>query len=368
MDTTVSRPTGLGVPTSVTPRERVRSAGDVLRLIGGLLLVAVGMSVAAGARSTIRGIEQDVARGVGYLPDRVEEALFGLALVIAVALPVLAIVVLLVRRRFAFVVSLVLASWLAASVMATLASALVDWGVLARDAAADSDVGFGDPRFATSPLIASTVAIVVIASPRVPVRWRRVLWGLVALLVVARLVGATEPPLDIVVALGIGLAVGALVLLVVGTPSFDPDGPELVRMLRDAGVEPTAVEQIDSPTGSLTYRVCRAGQHPLVLRLRTPHDRSADLLERLWRRLRARPTTPGHRLSSTKRHVEREALALTVARMGRGADAAPRGRGGRAVRLGRAGAAGDRRPPAQRAGRRPSGRLPHRRRPRRRLA
>ena len=75
-------------------------------------------------------------------------------------------------------------------------------------ATAATDVDLGDPGFATAPLIASTVAIVVIVSPRLTIRWRRACWAAVSLLVIVRIIGASAPPLDVIIALGVGLTVG----------------------------------------------------------------------------------------------------------------------------------------------------------------
>lgn len=304
-----------GVETLVAPRRRVRAAGDVLRLLAGLALVGLGLSVAAWAKSTVGGIEDDVTRNFARLPNRIEEALAGLALVISAALPFLAALVLIVRRRYLLTASLALAGWLAAGVMNILSNELADRGLIAHDRAT-GEVDLGSPSFATSPLIALTVAIVVIVSPRLTIRWRRVFWAAVGLLVIMRIVGASAPPLDVVIAIGVGLVVGALALVAVGAPSLDPDGPALTRMLREAGIDPVRVEQIHTAGGVLSYRVWRVGHPTLVLRLRTPHDRSAELLERLWRRVRYRTTSPDRPFSSMKRRIEREALALTVARTG----------------------------------------------------
>ncbi|HEY8527207.1 MAG TPA: lysylphosphatidylglycerol synthase transmembrane domain-containing protein [Acidimicrobiales bacterium] len=304
------------VETEVAPRRRVRSAGDVLRLLAGLALVGIGLSVAAWAKSTVGGVEEDVTRNFARLPDRVEEALAGSALVISAALPLAASIVLILRRRYVLTASLALAVSVAAWVMDRLGDVLADRGLITDQSGATAEVDLGSPGFATSPLIASTVAIVIIVSPRLTIRWRRVFWAAVALLVVMRIVGASAPPLDVLIALGVGMVVGALALVAVGAPSLDPDGPALTRMLREAHIHPTRIVQMHATGGVLTYRVWRADQPTLILRLRTPHDRSADLLERLWRRIRYRTTSPGRPFSSMRRLIEREALALTVARTG----------------------------------------------------
>ncbi|HLM65770.1 MAG TPA: lysylphosphatidylglycerol synthase transmembrane domain-containing protein [Acidimicrobiales bacterium] len=306
------------IETHVERRRRVRAASDVLRLLGGLALVALGLSVAIWAPNTVGGIERDVNSGFARLPDRFEEALVGLALIISVALPIVASVVLLLRKRYLLTASLALAAIVASVVMDALERVLADRGVIAQAASTPSatDVDLGDPGFATSPLIASTVAIVVMVSPRLPVRWRRACWAAIFLLVVVRIIGASAPPLDVIIAIGVGMAVGALALVAVGAPSFDPDGPALVRMLRRGGIEPVRIVQIRPIGGQLAYRVWRRDLPTLVLRLRTPHDRSADLLERLWRRVRYKRPTGDGPLGSMKRRIEREALAAAVARAG----------------------------------------------------
>jgi uncharacterized membrane protein YbhN (UPF0104 family)/tRNA A-37 threonylcarbamoyl transferase component Bud32 len=307
------------VPAVVMPRRRVRAAGDVLRLLGGIGLVVVGLSVAVYAKNTVGGIEEDVTGNFAKLPDRVEEALVGLALIISAALPILACVVLLVRRRYLLTLSLGAAAIIAAVVMDAFGRILADTGVINEaDTAtsATSNVDLGDPGFATAPLIASTVAIVVVVSPRLTLRWRRACWAAVSLLVIVRIIGASAPPLDVIIAIGVGLTVGALAPVALGTPSFDPDGPALVRMLRRGGIEPVRIEQVRSAGGLLAYRVWRRDLPTLILRLRTPHDRSADLLERLWRRVRYRRPTGEGPMGSMKRRIEREALAATVARAG----------------------------------------------------
>lgn len=315
---TTLEPSPEQVPAVVMPRRRVRASGDVLRLLSGIGLVAIGLSVAVYAKNTVVGIEEDVTGNFAKLPDRVEEALVGLALIISAALPVLAAVVLLVRKRYLLTASLGAAAVIAALVMDALGRVLADTGVLSRADTATSaaDVDLGDPGFATAPLIASTVAIVVIVSPRLTIRWRRACWAAVSLLVVVRIIGASAPPLDVIIALGVGLTVGALAPVALGTPSFDPDAPALVRMLRAGGIEPTRIEQVRSVGGLLAYRVWRRDLPTLILRLRTPHDRSADLLERLWRHIRYRRPIGEGPLGSMKRRIEREALAATVARAG----------------------------------------------------
>src|SRR5690606_9605607 len=224
-----------GVLVSITPRRRVRSQADVVRFLVSLLLIGVGVLVASWLRNTLGGAEEDLVQVYQRVPDRFAEALTGLALLGTVLVPTLALVVLVARRHFLQAVSLAVAAVGAGGAMRWLADLLADRGVIARDPTTDTVVEVSSPDFATSPLIAAAVALVIVASQWLSQQWRRVLWVGVGLLVVFRVVASNEPPLDIVVAIAVGMAVGSLALLVFGSEGSDPEAPELVAMLRSIG-------------------------------------------------------------------------------------------------------------------------------------
>ncbi|HKY68874.1 MAG TPA: lysylphosphatidylglycerol synthase transmembrane domain-containing protein, partial [Acidimicrobiales bacterium] len=294
------------------PVRRQRSPADVLRLLLGLLLLALGLLLVTVARNTVGGAEADIVEAYERIPDRVAEALTALAFVLAVALPLLALVVLLLGRRYRRAVALLVGSVTASWAMVGLDRLLTDRGVLERvREETGGEVVLTDPRFATSSLLASTVAMVVIASPWLSQRWRRSLWGLVAFLVVLRMVSSGEPAFDVVLALAVGMVVGSAVLVAVGTPSTDPDAAELTEMLR-LRRSVTSVTQLDT-SDPLAYRLEMADGPPLALSVRTSHDRSADLLARLWRYVRLRTSETDRPFASMQRRIEHEALAQTLA-------------------------------------------------------
>jgi glycosyltransferase 2 family protein len=300
-----------GVVVSVSPRQRVRSQADVVRLIVGLALIVVGVLVATWLRNTIGGAEEDLVGVYERVPDPFAGALTGLAVIAAVAVPVLALVVLVVRQRFSRAAALSTGAVGAGLAMAGLIELLADQEVIAVDPTTDRVVGLTDPAFATSPLIAAAVAMVIIAAPWPSEQWRRVLWGGVALLVLFRMVSSTEPPLDIVVAIAVGMAVGSLALLVFGSDASDPDAPELVDMLRSIG-HPTRIEQLPG-NSPLVYRVEMVEEGLLEMRVRTVHDRSENLLEQIWRSLRLRRWVTDRPYDTVQRRIEHEALAQRFA-------------------------------------------------------
>lgn len=301
-----------GVVVSVSPRRRVRSQADVVRLLVGLALVGVGVAVAAWARNTIGGAERDLVDVYQRVPDRFAEVLTGLAVIGAVVVPCVVLVALAARRRFRQAAALLVGAAGAGLAMAELTKLLADRGVIAGvDPNTRQVIELTDPAFATSPLIAAAVALVIIATPSVSQQWRRVLWSGVGLLVVFRIVSSSEPPLDIVIAIAVGMAVGSLALLLFGTDSADPEAPELVSMLRPAG-HPARVDQLPG-NAPLVYEVVSTSGEQLEMRVRTAHDRSENLLEQLWRSARLRRWVTDKPYDTVQRRIEHEALAQRAA-------------------------------------------------------
>jgi undecaprenyl-diphosphatase len=301
-----------GVVVSVTPRRRVRSQGDAVRLIVALALIGVGVLVATWLRNTIGGAEEDLVDVYERVPDRFAEALTGLAVIGAGVVPLVALTVLVARRRLRQAATLLCAGAGAGLAMVWLTEFLAARGVIAGvDPDTDRVVELTSPTFATSPLIAAAVALVIVASRWLSDQWRRVLWVGVGLLVLFRIVSSSEPPLDIVVAIAVGMALGSLALLVFGTEGSDPEAPELVAMLRSVG-RPRRVEQ-RAGNNPLVYDVEMVGSAPLAMRVRTVHDRSENMLEQLWRSVRLRTWVNDRPYDTVQRRIEHEALAQRLA-------------------------------------------------------
>ena len=228
------------------PQRRSFASGDVLRLlVGGLLIVGGGL-VAELAQATIEGIEEDLLDAFDRLPDRLEEIILRIAQLFTSVVPAVALVVLLVRRRWRVALLLLLAA-VAATLGMLLADAILIGGELAAflDALRDDAPIARQAGYPDAQAIASTTAIVTLAAPWVSRRWKRVLWGGVLCLVVLRLLAWTGPALDLVLALGVGTVVGSLILLVFGSPSSRPRPDELLEALRAAGIEPRVVQPPD---------------------------------------------------------------------------------------------------------------------------
>ncbi len=299
------------VTVSVAPRQRVRYQADIVRVLASLALLAAGVLIAIHARNTIGGAEEDIVDVYERVPERFADVLAAVAVVSATVVPVVSVVFLVLLRRYRQAAALVLGGLAAVLAMSWLSDVLADRGVVAVDPNTEQVIELTDPEFATSPLIAAVVAFVVIASPRVSPQWRRVMWLGVGVLILFRVVSSSEPPLDIVIAVALGMAVGYLALLAFGTESADPDADELVSMLRPVA-DPVRIEQLAGDT-PLRYAVDLADGGKLQLRVRTRTDRSSERLEQAWRTVRLRTSQVDEPYATVQRRIEHEALAQTTA-------------------------------------------------------
>ena len=164
------------------PARRAFAAGDVVRLLVGVGLVAGGVLLANLAQSTIEGIEADLVDALARFPDGIEELVLHAAQLLTSVVPLVALVVLLARRRWQVALLLILTGF-----VATVAMHLADTLMMDRDLAtllerlgADASVTSG--TYPDSRVLASTTAIVTVAAPWLSRGWKRALWGAVAAL------------------------------------------------------------------------------------------------------------------------------------------------------------------------------------------
>jgi hypothetical protein len=82
------------------PALRRFAAADVMRILVGLLALAVVLIVGAGAKSTVDGIEEDVIAGIDRLPNAAEQIVIGTAQIFGTLVPIVALGAILWRRRW----------------------------------------------------------------------------------------------------------------------------------------------------------------------------------------------------------------------------------------------------------------------------
>lgn len=230
---------------------RVHRPSDLMRLLIGILLIAVVLAVAAFAHGTTSGLEQDINKGTGQAPDLLVK-IAGLVSSIAVLLvPVAFAIERLIKRDGLRIADGVLAAVLAHGV--TLATDL--WvargapGTL-QDALTQTqtDGGLTDPVHGyLAPVIAYMTAVGMSRRPR----WRVVLWVVLLLDAFAMLVAGYTTPFSIILTVLLGWTVAYGTLYAVGSPNVRPTGQTLMAGLRHVGFRPVnAMRAEDVPDSS----------------------------------------------------------------------------------------------------------------------
>jgi len=298
------------------PERRSFSPTDILRLAVGALLMLFGALIAASAQSTVSGLEDDLLRALARLPDRFEGGLLSLAQLVTSVVPTIVFVTLLVKRRVKLAF-LLLAAGMIAGFGTAVADSLVldnDLSQLLADPGTDSQWSLVDRSFPNSSVLASTTALVTVAAPFLTRRWRRALWWAVGVLIFLRLLAVAHPAFDFVMAVGVGIFVGSALLVLFGSPRSEPGPSELLDALRAAGYSPRRIRRPDDQgDDTLRYQFDDSDESLHDVSLWTADQRDADLLARLYRRIRYRSSEVGDPYSSIKRRVEHEALVMTLA-------------------------------------------------------
>jgi uncharacterized membrane protein YbhN (UPF0104 family)/tRNA A-37 threonylcarbamoyl transferase component Bud32 len=299
------------------PRRQRWAAPDLLRLLIGLALVGAALVAASFADETIAGLEDDVVAGIGRLPDRMEAAVIGSAQIIATFVPLVVTFVVLWKRQWRLLLTFWLASVVASLSVSALLSALGGRASVGSSTErADTDPLLVAADFPTTTYLASAVAVVTIGVTYVPRRWRRAAWTWIAVLLVLRFLGPGQPPLDIWIAVAVGVVVGSVLLLTLGSPNVEPHPATVLAALREVGLDPVEVRRWDDAGSRMIYDTLERDGRRMFVKLRTPDDRSWDLLTRLYRALRLRSSEVARPFSTLKRRVEHEALALRTVRDG----------------------------------------------------
>jgi uncharacterized membrane protein YbhN (UPF0104 family) len=316
---------------------RVHRPPDLMRLLSGVLAIAVLLSIAAFAHGTTSGFEQDISKGTGRAPDLLIR-FAGLASSIAVLLvPVAFAIERLIKRDGLRIADGVLAAVLAHGV--TLATDL--W--VARGAPGSirealtqpspSDIhALTDPVHGyLAPVIAYMTAVGMARRPR----WRVFLWVVLLLDAFAMLVTGYTTPFSIILTVLIGLTVAYGTLYAIGSPNVRPTGQTLLAGLRRVGFRPVsaareeAAQPAQGGAGGLRgifgaeatenadrgrrYFVTLEDGPPLDVTVVDREQQAQGFFYRLWRRMTLRGITTRSSLQSLRQALEQEALVAYAA-------------------------------------------------------
>jgi len=140
-------------------------------------------------------------------------------------------------------------------------------------------------------------------------RWRRWAWVVIVFAVVGRVIAGAGAAIDLTLALATGWTVGLLVLLAFGIRDRHPSNNAIGAAMTRAGLplrelHPASVDA----RGSTPYFGTLDDGDRVFVKVLSSDERDADLLFRLYRRLRLRDVGDEAPFSSLRRTVEHEAL------------------------------------------------------------
>lgn len=287
-----------------------RRTNDILRLVLSAVFLAAVITSSFITRNEWVALERSISEIVGVLTPAQSNTVYLVYGVAILALPFAIFIGLIVTRQWTL-----LGAYAAAGIIAILALSITGNGIAAPrwhfylSERLDTVLSqfLDDPRW-----IAMLAAVLTVSGPWLPARWRRWWWALLLAFVPIHLVVSAVVPARSLLGLAVGWFVGALVVLVSGTPALEVPLDGVVRALSRRGYLVSALKVV-RPAGRGPLVLSATADGPdAVVELYGPHQRSGGVLRQFWRKLRLRGTETAPLQTSMRRMVEHRAL-MTIA-------------------------------------------------------
>ncbi len=286
----------------------VRRTSDILRVILSALLVAAVVAGSLITRNQWDALETSVSNIVGVLgPDKsnLVYLVYGIAIL---ALPFAILIGLIARRKWKL-----LAGYAAAGLIAVLALSITGTGISTpewRLDVPDRLDTFLSQFLDDSRWIAMLAAVLTVSSPWLPTRWRRAWWFLLLAFVPIHLFVSTVVPARSILGLSVGYFVGAVLVLVVGTPALEVPLNGAARVLARRGHPVTSFSVLKpAGPGPLKLSASTEGSEPnVIVEMYGQNQRSGGALRHVWRWLTFRDSESAPLHASMQRAVEHRAL------------------------------------------------------------
>lgn len=285
-----------------------RRTNDILRLTFAFLFLVVIVTSSLVTRRDWVALERSISDIVGVLTPTQSNLVYVVYGVAILALPFVILIGLVVARQYKL-----LGAYAAAGLTAILALSITANGIAAPRWHFDLfdrlnttlSQFLDDPRW-----IAMLAAVLTVSGPWVPARWRRWWWTLLLAFVPIHLVVSAVVPARTLLGLSVGWFVGALTVLIVGTPALEVPLVAAVRALgrRACTVSALRVLRPAGPGPLVLSADCADGDSPAVVELYGPNQRSGGALRQLWRILTLRNDETAPLQTSMRRAVEHRAL------------------------------------------------------------
>jgi uncharacterized protein (TIRG00374 family) len=294
-----------------------RRINDILRLAFAAVFLAAVITSSLITRYEWVRLEKSISEIVGVLTptqSNLVYLVYGLAILV---LPFAILIGLIVSRQWKL-----LGAYAAAAFLAFIALSITGNGIAAPQWHFDlSDrldtllsQFLDDPRW-----IAMLAAVLTVSGPWLPARWRRWWWALLLAFVPIHLVVSAVVPARSLLGLAVGWFVGALVVLVVGTPALEVPLDGAVRALARRGFLVSTLTVVH-PAGTGPLVLSAMAEDPgsvAVVEMYGPNQRSGGFLRQFWRWLRLRNTESAPLQASMRRAVEHRALmAIAIGDLG----------------------------------------------------
>ncbi|HXR22793.1 MAG TPA: lysylphosphatidylglycerol synthase transmembrane domain-containing protein [Acidimicrobiales bacterium] len=291
----------------LVPSSRYRHPGDVIRLVAsGLVLIMILAAVAVAPGQLVRSRAPAVTWLGSGSAGRVLIGLVQVAFVIAAAAVAAAV---LRHRRFRLLGQLVAGALIAGAALSAILHLAADKHPPTMASITGHGSWLAGAWFPSPALFATAAAIAVAVAPWLSRPWRRTTWLMLSTMVWARLITGTVLPVELLLALAVGVTVGASVLVAFGVPDnrMGPDG--VAEALQSAGLPTTVVEPAGVRTkGSRPFVAVGNDGRRLFIKALGSDQRDADLLYRVYRFARLRNVGDTWPAASAIRAVERQAL------------------------------------------------------------
>jgi glycosyltransferase 2 family protein len=294
-----------------------RRTNDILRVVLAAVFLAAVITSSLITRNEWVALEKSISEIVGVLTPTQSNLVYLVYGVAILALPFAILIGLIISRQWKL-----LGAYAAAAFFAFVSLSITGNGISAPrwhfDVSDRLDTLLSqfldDPRW-----IAMLAAVLTVSGPWLPARWRRWWWTLLLAFVPIHLVVSAVVPARSLLGLAVGWFVGALVVLVVGTPALEVPLDGAVRALARRGFLVARLTVV-RPAGTGPLVLSAKSDDPeaeAVVEMYGPNQRSGGFLRQFWRwlRLRNRETAPLQ--PSMHRAVEHRALmAIAIGDLG----------------------------------------------------
>ncbi len=301
-------------------RKHARLPSDLLRMLAALAVAVVAALFGFVLDDISAGATSDLIRVAEGLTNPVVVSLVLAVRLAALLLPLLIVSFMLRQRRYRRLFLVLAAVGAAALVVWFFESDLLrifqpdlpigrpEW--VCPPEGADGPIGgcVGASGFPSAVYLAGFAAGFGVLAPWVNRRWRLAGWMTIGVFLVARSIDGTRAPMDGLVAVAFGYAVGAAVLLVFAAPDRRPRGSDIIAALEKTGISLSRLEWADvTSKGSTPYYATTTDGNRVFIKVMGPEERAADAMYRMYRTARLRGTER-RTVASVRRAVEHEAV------------------------------------------------------------